>query len=69
MKSLNNVKKYALEDKIKVVLSDGLQNIDENFSDTIVIAGLGGKTISKILKECTWSNKKSKKLAGSLRGS
>ena len=24
VKSLNNVKKYALEDKIKVVLSDGL---------------------------------------------
>ena len=61
VKSLNNVKKYALEDKIKVVLSDGLQNIDKNFSDTIVIAGLGGKTISKILRECPWSNKKSKK--------
>lgn len=59
-RSLNNVKKYNLEDKIKVVLSDGFANIDENFSDFIVIAGLGGESISNILKNCQWRNKKDK---------
>ena len=60
-RSLNNVKKYNLEDKIKVVLSDGFTNIDENFSDCVVIAGLGGESISNILKNCQWKNKKDKK--------
>lgn len=51
-KSIDNVKKYHLENKIKVVQSDGLLNIDIGFLDTIVIAGLGGKTIANILQEC-----------------
>lgn len=60
-RSLNKIKKYNLEDKIKVVLSDGFTNIDENFSDCVVIAGLGGESISNILKNCQWKNKKDKK--------
>lgn len=59
-RSINNVKKYKLQDKIKVVFSDGLSNIDQNYSDTIVIAGLGGTTISEILRKCPWTNKKNK---------
>ena len=60
-RSMNNVEKYNLKDKIKVIFSDGLSNIDENYSDTIVIAGLGGETISNILQKCNWNNKKDKK--------
>ena len=43
-----NIKKYHLEKKIKVVLQDGIENIDNNI-DTIVISGMGGILISKIL--------------------
>ena len=43
-----NIKKYHLEKKIKVVLQDGIENIDSSV-DTIVISGMGGILISKIL--------------------
>ncbi len=56
-----NVEKYNLEKIIKIRTSDGLKNISEKEADEIVIAGMGGNLISKILKECTWQNKKSKK--------
>lgn len=60
-RSLHNVEKYNLTEQIKVVFSDGLSAIDQNYSDTIVIAGLGGETISEILQKCRWENKKDKK--------
>lgn len=41
----NNLKDY----NVKLSLSDGLQDIDENV-DTVVIAGMGGVLISDILK-------------------
>lgn len=44
-----NIKKYKLEDKIKVVLSDGLSKIDIKQNSTIVIAGMGSHTITGIL--------------------
>ncbi len=43
-----NIKKYQLEKKIKVVLQNGIENIDEDIN-TIVISGMGGILISKIL--------------------
>lgn len=46
--------KYKLSDKIKLVKSDGLKNISpENVSD-VIIAGMGGETISDILAEAEW---------------
>ena len=39
------VEKYALSDKIELVLSDGLENIDGLGVSDIVIAGMGGETI------------------------
>lgn len=44
-----NIKKYKVEDKISVVLSDGIQNIDTTDVDTIVISGMGSHTIAGIL--------------------
>ncbi|MDD3765661.1 MAG: class I SAM-dependent methyltransferase [Eubacteriales bacterium] len=44
-----NVKKYALEDKIDVVVGDGLEKIEH--ADIIIIAGMGGKLICDILKK------------------
>lgn len=44
-----NIKKYQLEDKIRTVLSNGLDSIDTTNMDTIVIAGMGSHTIAGIL--------------------
>ena len=46
-----NIKKFGLENKIKVVESDGLKNIEYNDDDFIVIAGMGTSTILDILKD------------------
>ena len=52
LKSANeNIKKFGLENKIKVVESDGLKNIKYNNTDIIVIAGMGTSTILDILKD------------------
>jgi len=45
---LKNIRKYKVEDKINIVLGDGISMIDENI-DTAVIAGMGINTIIKIL--------------------
>lgn len=43
------VSQEGLCDVIKTRLSDGLDNIDSNEYDTIIIAGMGGELISEIL--------------------
>lgn len=45
----NNVEKYHLIDKIKIICSDGLKNIDIKIPDKIVISGMGTSTILNIL--------------------
>lgn len=44
-----NISKYALLDKIDLRLGDGLNVINENEVDTIIIAGMGYYSIEKIL--------------------
>lgn len=46
-----NIKKYKLEDKINLVQSDGLDNIDTKGMDTIIIAGMGSHTMVGILQK------------------
>ena len=46
--AIKNINKYHLEDKIKVCLSNGLDNINDEI-DTIIISGMGGHTIIDIL--------------------
>lgn len=48
------VEKYGLSDRIKTVLSDGLECIEPNEIDDIVIAGMGGELIVKILQNALW---------------
>lgn len=48
--SKKNLEKYQLEDKIKLVKSDGFKNIYEEY-DEAVIAGMGANTIIKILED------------------
>lgn len=44
-----------LSDKIETRLSDGLAAIGENEADDIVIAGMGGELIAKILGNCSYA--------------
>ncbi|MBQ6944766.1 MAG: Nif3-like dinuclear metal center hexameric protein [Ruminococcus sp.] len=45
------VEKYGISGKVDLVLSDGLKNINGEGVSDIVIAGMGGETIVKILSE------------------
>ena len=45
----NNIKRNRLEKAIKCILSDGFNNIDDSLYDTVVIAGMGTRTIKEIL--------------------
>lgn len=45
-----NIKKYHLEDKISIVLSNGLNDINTTNLDTIIISGMGAHTIVGILQ-------------------
>ncbi|GMB10969.1 MAG: SAM-dependent methyltransferase [Candidatus Improbicoccus devescovinae] len=56
-----NIKKHNLGEIIKTRLSDGFENINEFEVDDIVISGLGGDIISRILGKCSWENKADKK--------
>ena len=55
-----DVDRFELSDKITLRLSDGLKNVNENEADDIVIAGMGGELITKILSECEWAKTKGK---------
>lgn len=46
-----NIRTNGLEDRIKTRLSDGLMKLKKDEADTVVIAGMGGNLIIKILDE------------------
>lgn len=49
-----------LTDKIETRLSDGLKSINSGEADDIVIAGMGGELIARIIGDCGFSKDKSK---------
>ncbi|MCM1544033.1 MAG: class I SAM-dependent methyltransferase [Ruminococcus sp.] len=53
------IDEYGLGDKIKTVLSNGLDNIGPNSADDIVLAGMGGILIEEILSRAEWIKTKS----------
>lgn len=55
--AIKNIKKYHLEGKIETVISNGVNNIQIDKNDYIVISGMGTRTIIKILE-----NEKVKKI-------
>ena len=58
---LENARKTAQENDVKnisFVLCDGLLGVSENEVDDVIIAGMGGELISKILSECEWIKEK-----------
>ncbi len=57
-----NIAKYSLSDKIETRLSNGLEKINKDEVDDIVIAGMGGELISNILSKASWLKDSSKNL-------
>lgn len=49
LRARENIKAYQLEDKIQTRLSDGLEKLLDDEVDTIVIAGMGGALMARIL--------------------
>ena len=44
----------GLENKIRVILSDGLDSIPKDGITDIIMAGMGGELIAKLLGKCSW---------------
>lgn len=56
----NNIQRHSLSNFITTRLSDGLKNVYEDEVNDVVIAGMGGRLIAKIISECTWNSKSDK---------
>ena len=50
-RSRENISRYGLEDYIETRLSDGLTKLEPGEGDTLVIAGMGGPLMERILNE------------------
>ena len=48
------VKEYGLENRITLILSDGLKEISKQDADDVVIAGMGGELIVRLVLACDW---------------
>ena len=53
-----NIEKYGLSDKITARISDGLNGIEEYKPDSIVICGMGGELIARIINDCEYVKQK-----------
>jgi len=51
VRALENAKQYNVGDRIELRLSDGLEKLAINEADTIVIAGMGGPLMQKIISD------------------
>lgn len=49
--AVNKIKENNLEDRVEAILGSGLSVLEDRKADTVVIAGMGGPLISKILHE------------------
>ena len=56
-----NIKRYGVEEKIKLILTDGLCNVPQSV-DTVIVSGMGGKLIERIVFEQDWLKSKDKHL-------
>lgn len=56
-----NIKRYGVENKIKLILTDGLCNVPQSV-DTVIVSGMGGKLIERIVFEQDWLKNKDKHL-------
>lgn len=56
--AIKTINEHKLSEKITPILSNGLENIEKDSFDTLVIAGMGGELISKILTDCPYIKNK-----------
>lgn len=59
-RGMNTIIEAGMSDKVKTRLSDGLKEIHSDEADDIVIAGMGGELIAKIIDECSFKKDSSK---------
>lgn len=52
----DNISKYHLEEKITTIITDGINGINIDANDTLVLSGMGTKTIIDILSNKKLSN-------------
>ncbi|MGE4485602.1 MAG: tRNA (adenine(22)-N(1))-methyltransferase TrmK [Oscillospiraceae bacterium] len=57
-----SAEKYGVAVKIDFVLTDGLSGFDRDSADCVVIAGMGGETIIRILQAAPWTKNAGKTL-------
>ena len=61
-KARDNIQRYHVQDAVTARLSDGLNKISPNEADDIVIAGMGGEMIIKIIENAKWLKDSNKRL-------
>ena len=49
-----HINREGLSDRIKTVLSDGLDNVPPEGITDVVMAGMGGELIARLLEKCPW---------------
>lgn len=52
--AVRTIAKHHLNERIRTILSDGLQNVPPDGLTDVIIAGMGGETIIHILEDCPW---------------
>ena len=60
--ALRTINAYNAGEKVRTVLSDGLDMIPEKEADDIIMAGMGGELIVKLIDRTPWLRDKSKHL-------
>ncbi len=58
----SNILRFGVQDKIRTVLSDGLDNVPAEEAEDIVMAGMGGELIAAIIKRTPWLYDSSRRL-------
>jgi tRNA (adenine22-N1)-methyltransferase len=53
---------YGLSDRVELRLSDGLDNIAPHEADDILLLGMGGTLIARLLGRCDWIRSEGKRL-------
>ncbi|MDR1409338.1 MAG: class I SAM-dependent methyltransferase [Oscillospiraceae bacterium] len=53
---------YGLTDRVELRLSDGLDNVKSSEADDILMLGMGGTLISRLLDRCAWLRNERKQL-------
>ena len=57
MRARENINKYSLDKKIDVLRTDGLCGIEKYAPDDVLILGMGGELIAKIISDAPWTKR------------